>query len=296
LTYFEKYQLLNDSIYNQETQNQLSRLQTQYNVQQKENTILQQNNIITEKELLISKRNTFVAILASVLVVLLFSALYIGQKNKVKRKQAELAFQKKVQHERSRIARDLHDNMGAELTIINSSLDVKAYAMRDPKDKLEMETISDQVRKASALMRDTIWTVSEERISVARFGDKIREFASRTFQPKGITLHFKNASREIDLRPESTLNLFRIVQEVVNNASKHSGAKNFYIENFVNDSLIVLKDDGSGFDVDAAERGYGLNNMISRAADIKARVEFDSKPGEYTRVRIHVDKDSFWEL
>ncbi len=92
------------------------------------------------------------------------------------------------------------------------------------------------------------------------------------------------------------MNLFRIVQEVINNASKHSGAKNFYIENCVNDLEIILKDDGKGFDLEKVERGYGLNNIINRAKDINAKIDFGIQSGEYTRVRIIISSDSVRDI
>lgn len=295
INYFEMYQIVNDSIYNIETQDKLGKLQTEYEVEQKENTILLQKNTITENELSINKQNTFLIILISAFAVLLLLVLFIIQRNNIKRKRAELTFQKNIQKERSRISKDLHDNMGAELTIISSSIDIKAHGIEKEKDKLDLENISDQVRKASALMRDTIWTVSEEKISMVQFGIKIKEFADRTFKHKNITVHFKNANSELNLRPESTLNLFRIVQEVINNASKHSDAKNFYIENFSNnDHEIVLQDDGSGFDMNVVERGYGLNNITQRALDINAKLDFEIKKGEYTKVKIVINDDSIW--
>ncbi len=294
-SYLEKYQQINDSMYNIETQDKLGKLQTEYEVQQKENTILVQKNTIAEHELSINKQNTFLIILISAFAVLLLLVLFIIQRNNIKRKRSELVFQKNIQKERSRISKDLHDNMGAELTIISSSIDIKAHGIEKEKDKLDLENISDQVRKASALMRDTIWTVSEEKISMVQFGIKIKEFADRTFKHKHITVHFKNASSELNLRPESTLNLFRIVQEVINNASKHTDAKNFYIENFSNsDHEITLQDDGSGFDMNVVERGYGLNNITQRALDINGKLDFEIKKGEYTKVKIVISDDSIW--
>jgi signal transduction histidine kinase len=186
--------------------------------------------------------------------------------------------------------------MGAELTIISSAIDIKAHGIEKEKDKEDLEIISDQVRKASALMRDTIWTISEEKISISQFGIKIKEFAERAFSQKNITVHFKNTNNELSLRPESTLNLFRIVQEIINNASKHSAAKNFYIENCVNHLEINLRDDGRGFDIETAERGYGLNNIINRAKDINAKLDFEINKGEFTAINITLDRSSLWEV
>ncbi len=293
--YLEKYQAFSDSIYNEETQNKLSELQTQYNVQQQENTILVQKNTINQNELSINKRNSIIIIIVSAFTVLLLGILFIIQQNSIFRKKAELVFQNKIQEERSRISKDLHDNMGAELTIISSAIDIKAYSIEKDNDRQDLESISDQVRKASALMRDTIWTISQEKISIVQFGIKIKEFADRTFKHKNIIVHFKNANTAINLRPESTLNLFRIVQEVINNTSKHSEAKHFYIENFTNDKLdITLQDDGSGFDITTVEKGYGLNNMMQRAKDINAKLNFEIKKGDFTKIIISISNDSLW--
>jgi signal transduction histidine kinase len=293
--YLEMHQAINDSIYNEETQNKLGRLQTEYDLKEKENTILNQQNTITQHELTLNKRNTMLVIIVSAFAVLLFVILFIVQRNKLNRKKEEISFQNKIQSERSRISKDLHDNMGAELTIISSALDIKAHGIEKEKDKDDLENISDQVRKASALMRDTIWTISEEKISIIQFGIKIKEFAERVLSQKGITIHFKNTNNEFNLRPESTLNLFRIVQEVINNVSKHSAAKNFYMENCVNGLEIILKDDGKGFDPGKVERGYGLNNMMNRAKDINAKLDLDSKEGGST-VKITLSRESLWEI
>jgi signal transduction histidine kinase len=290
--YLEMHQSITDSLYNLETQDKLGKLQTEYNLKEKENTILSQRNTIAQNELSLNRRNTLLIIIISAVAVLVFIILFISQRNKLNRKKEEVSFQNKIQKERSRISKDLHDNLGAELTIISSAIDIKAHGIEEAKDKHDLETISDQVRKASALMRDTIWTISEERISISQFGLKIKEFAERAFSQKNITVHFKNTTNEFNLRPESTLNLFRIVQEIINNASKHSGAKNFYIENCVNDLEIDLKDDGKGFDMESVERGYGLNNIINRAKDINAKIDFEIRKGEFTGIRIRLSKDS----
>lgn len=295
-TYLEMHQKINDSIYNQETQDKLGKLQIQYNLQQKENTILSQQNTITQNQLSLTKRNTFLFILISALVILLFIVIFIIQRNYINRKKSEISFQTKIQKERSRISKDLHDNMGAELTIISSAIDIKTHSIEKPKDKEDFEKISNQVRKAAALMRDTIWTVSEEKISMAQFGIKIREFAIRTFENKNIIIHFENTNSELNLSPESTLNLYRIAQEVINNTAKHSDAKNFYIENFsdANNIILILKDDGIGYDFASVEKGYGLNNMINRAKDISAKIDFERLENKYTQIKITLEKTSLW--
>lgn len=293
--YLEMHQAINDSLYNMETQDKLGKLQTEYNLKEKENTILSQQNIITQNELSLNKRKTFLFVIVSAFAVLLFIIIFIIQRNKLNRKKEEVEFQNKIQKERSRISKDLHDNMGAELTIISSAIDIKAHSIEKEKDKNDLEIISDQVRKASALMRDTIWTISEEKISLEQFGIKVKEFAERAFSQKNIAVHFKNTTNELNLRPESTLNLFRIIQEVINNASKHSGAKNFYIENCINGLEIILKDDGKGFDLEKVERGYGLNNIINRAKDIDTKLDFLIKKGESTTINITLGRSSLWQ-
>lgn len=294
--YLEYYQQVDDSLFNEEMQTKLSTLQTMYDVAEKENTILNQKVLISQSELNISKRNTQIYILIGILLIVLLTGAFLFQRNKVRRKETEEKFQKKVQIERARISRDLHDNMGAELTIISSQLDIKANGISNKNDQKEIENISDQVRKASALMRDTIWTVSTEKISVDQLGLKIKEFAERTFSAKHVSVHFVNSDMQWNLSPEHTLNLYRICQEVINNASKHSQCKNFHISIFPkNEFAIELSDDGIGFNFSEIEKGYGLDNLNARATEMNAKLETSSEKGKGTTYKIILDKTNFWK-
>jgi signal transduction histidine kinase len=264
-----------------------------YSVAEKENTILNQKVTISESELAISKRNTQIFILVGVLLLLLLATAFILQRNRLKRKEAEAAFQKKVQEERTRISRDLHDNMGAELTIISSQLDIKASGVSNVNDQKDIEKISDQVRKASALMRDTIWTVSTENISIDQLGLKIKEFAERAFASKQVKLHFENTKQKWNLSPEHTLNIYRICQEIINNASKHSQCSNFYIEILQGNDNIELRDDGKGFVETEIEKGYGLNNLFTRASEANSKLEVKSDKISGTAYKLHLSNKIF---
>ncbi len=293
--YLEMYQQVNDSLYSERTREQLVELQTKYDVSDKENTILNQKVQLSESELAISKRNVQLSVLIGILVLVVLLAVFISQRNKIKRKEAEAAFQNKVQYERTRIARDLHDNMGAELTIISSQLDIKASSVSNKNDQKDIESVSDQVRKASALMRDTIWTVSMEKISIEQLGLKIKEFCERTFTAKQVQIHFVNTDLQWNLSPEHTLNIYRICQEVINNASKYSQCKNLYVGIFPgNDLSIELRDDGIGFDETTVEKGYGLNNLKTRASEMSAQLSMNSKVGQGTSYTLKLSKEILW--
>lgn len=294
--YLELYHQINDSLYNEKTREGLIELQTKYDVAEKENTILNQKVVISQSELDIAKRNTQLLVLGIALLLVLVIGAFLVQRNRIKRKEEEAKFQKKVQEERTRISRDLHDNMGAELTIISSQLDIKASGVLNKNDQKDIESISDQVRKASALMRDTIWTVSTEKISVDQFGLKVKEFAERTFNSKHVVVNFANTDQQLNLSPEHTLNLYRICQEVINNASKYSQCRNFNVKIFPNNEFTIeLSDDGVGFNEAEVEKGYGLNNLKTRAAEMKARLEMNSEQAKGTTYKIYLDRTIFWK-
>ncbi|MBS1651191.1 MAG: hypothetical protein JSU07_04195 [Bacteroidetes bacterium] len=290
--YLEKHQKISDSLYNEDGQNKISKLQAQYRLQEKENTILSQKNIIVQNQLIINKRNAYLIRFVFAFVILLLLIVFVIQRNKIAFKKNEIVFQKKIQNERWRISKDLHDNLGAELTIISSAIDIKTYHIEKINDKQDLEKISDQLRKASALMRDTIWTISEDAISITQFGIKIRDFATRAFENSKVKLHFKNTSCDFVLSPESALNLYRIAQETINNSVKHAKAKNFYIELYNNNNItILLKDDGIGFDYKNSKNGYGLTNIAARAKNIGAEIEYKSVLNNYTQVIILFNTD-----
>lgn len=277
-------------------------IQTRYETERKERALAENKVILAEQELKVRQRTVWAAILLAALAVLGISAVYVYRQQKLKQQQmaqearlkeelAKAEVSNRIQEERVRISRDLHDHIGAQLTIISSSVDNIAFSESDEHRKESLYEIADNGRNTMIQLRETIWAMNQTVIDLETLVAKTREFVSRLKldnQKVGVELH---ADEEADLSPVMAINLFRVVQEAVNNAVKYA---NFSVLNIdfekQNGSLRVkVQDDGRGFLLnDLSEKGYGLINMKERVEEFKGNLELDSIPGKGTKVKVVV--------
>jgi signal transduction histidine kinase len=211
---------------------------------------------------------------------------YYAQR-RLKERLRRLELQRRLQEERERISRDLHDNVGAQLTYIIHTLDNIAYKLPEQGTTGGAERIGDLgsfARETMAQLRETIWALHRDNVSLEELRNKLQEHASRllTISGRG-ECQIRTEGEPLILQPTQAVNLFRIVQEAVNNSLKHASAERIEVVfRHENQTLTVtVRDNGKGFDTAAQYDGhYGLGNMESRAREIGAAFEISSKPGE----------------
>ncbi len=217
------------------------------------------------------------------------------QKQRHQRKMRANELQQKIQMERERISRDLHDNVGTQLSLISNNIDwvvhpLKAITETEQKDKLFF--VSQTAKDIIATLRETIWALNKEEIRLEEFSDKLKAFVlkqSGTYDT--IDLKFlEQLTEPIILGPAEALDLFRICQEAIANALKYSTAKNITV-NIASANgrfKITIADDGRGFDPGKVNRSVqnGLENMKYRAENIGSELEIITFPGNGTTVVI----------
>jgi two-component system, sensor histidine kinase LadS len=218
-----------------------------------------------------------------------FQALLKNQREKL---QMELESQIRLQHERERISRDLHDNVGAQLSYIISNIDHIVETQN--KDENRLDDVANTAKSAILNLRETIWAINNEQITVEDFYDRFKLYATNQVKNRpDIRLNFsENIVHNPILNPNQALNLYRICQESLNNALKYANARTLDVFIQANDITyfkFCLKDDGIGFDLSHnTEGGYGLKNMKARAREIGADFYLQSELGKGTSVEIVV--------
>ena len=188
---------------------------------------------------------------------------------------------------------ELHDNIGQNLLVLNNDIIKLA---RDPNLSEHQKT---GLEKASLIVSDSIEEI--RRISSRIYPHQIRKIGFRKAIESMINrvlgeyeINTKIDIEEIDraLNNEAQLNLFRIVQEAINNIIKHSNAKNVSIRIARTGAYLVTEiyDDGKGFDFGKIQkdnlRGFGLFNMLERAKLIGGKFDIKSEPGKGTKIKI----------
>ncbi|HEX8334393.1 MAG TPA: two-component regulator propeller domain-containing protein [Segetibacter sp.] len=204
------------------------------------------------------------------LAVLLIALVRIYDKQKFKKQLLKLEIQQTVQQERQRISRDLHDNIGAHTTALIASVEQLHKKAVEKDVQQSAESVSENAKNIIGSLRETVWVLNKNAITITNFADRFILYAQKMLQNyPDVQRHFQeDLIKDITLTPVEALNIFRIMQEALQNALKHGNPKNISVLINSNDVVHVsVKDDGKGFDTASVVRGNGLYNMKYRAKE-----------------------------
>jgi two-component system, NarL family, sensor kinase len=261
----------------------LAEMEAKYNLEKKQEQIEKQ-------ELMISKRNYLVyGSMALFTMVLLMGFQYIRIYKQRSAVRAERAITEAKEVERNRIAAELHDNIGTQLGFISRKIDIARTKGEHSSDSV-LDEINIASRRTIADLRETIWTLKKERVDFRELADRLKVYARKQFEdiPQSrleISEHIRTSAI---LSAVDSLNVFRISQEAIYNATIHSMAKNVWLEFRTDDNghwKVMVKDDGIGFDkTKDYQDHYGLENMRQRAVESALVLSVDSRSGEGTLI------------
>lgn len=287
--YLNELVIVKDSIYSEETKNTLGTLQVKYKTAEKDKQLLSSSLEQIRLKDSVRKRNYAILISCIVFLSLISLFVYFNQRNKQKLQVLHIQNLQNLQKERERISRDLHDNMGAEMTMISSQLDAKAYVAEE-KEKLELKSIADISRRAMEQLRETIWTLNDEELTWEKLSLRVKKFAEKLLEktPVEFLINSQINSQSQFISAEKALHLYRMIQEAINNSVKHSQCSQINITFFQLDKqvTILIADNGLGFIVEQAPNGNGLKNILYRAKEIDAKLKIENSNG--TKIEITV--------
>lgn len=288
--YYALYGTLKDSVFNAETAGKLAGYKVKYETEKKEheNKLLQQQNELQQLKLE-TRNKTIIGLVTILILVVLIISWRINVIN-LKKKHKELEAAQKLQQEKERISRDLHDNVGGQLSYVLYSLEGKNGDEFAKQPEL-ISNIQSTVKNVIGNLRETIWAINDETIQLDDFSDKLKVYTKNIFRYTNTKVTFtENIALNTQINSVTGLNLFRICQEIIHNAFKHSNAKNLIIGIESNENIkISISDDGIGFNpVKTGGSGFGLSNIEHRVNEINAVMELDSQSGRGTSYRIVV--------
>src|SRR5690606_18559390 len=208
----------------------------------------------------------------------------LQKESELKTALAKIETQNKLQEQRLRISRDLHDNIGAQLTFIISSIDNLKFGFTDISEKLgqKLTGISQFASQTIYELRDTIWAMNKENITFEDLQARIANFIEQAKNASEKTEFSFNIEKNVDethvFSSVEGMNIYRINQEAVNNALKYAAADEdeVNISKEKNKHQIEIADNGKGFDPNTTEMGNGLNNMKKRAREIGGTLQIKS--------------------
>jgi ligand-binding sensor domain-containing protein/signal transduction histidine kinase len=200
---------------------------------------------------------------------------------------------------RSRIASDLHDDLGASLSRISILSEVAARTVREGGSPAELVgKIGEASRSVVEKLADGIWAVDPRRDDLQSLAERLRQAAQELLEPSGVSwrVEVPAGADRLRLHPGRRRQIYLLLKEAIANAAKHSGAHHVTLEAAAGHGRLgfVLTDDGCGFSPDAPGGGQrlvggrGLENMGRRAKALRGTLEVESAPGEGTVVRLEV--------
>lgn len=246
-----------------------------------------------------ARRDLLITAIGVVIIVALFTW---SRLRLVRRKNAEildaqeklLASEKAREAEqvRTRIARDVHDDISGDLTKIGMlGTAVRDEMAQDPAQAAQhVERIKELSRNVGRSLQDIVWAVDPARDSARELVDRAALHTERMLAHAGVssTVAFGHTGTDVELDPATRRDIYLLLKEALNNALKYADARHLQVtlltraEGFE----LCVKDDGKGFDAQAAmNNGNGLGNMEARAKQLGATWSVRSALGAGTEIR-----------
>ncbi|HEY9047982.1 MAG TPA: two-component regulator propeller domain-containing protein [Ohtaekwangia sp.] len=193
---------------------------------------------------------------------------------------------------RSKVARDLHDDMGSTL----SSIKIMSNIALEKRETEAAQHCLRSIRENAALMQesmsDIVWAINPENDSLEKVIIRMKEFTAEILEPLDIYYEFIEdgdfATARLDLNVRK--DFYLIFKEAINNAAKYSRCKKLivHLTRFAQGIRLRISDDGIGFDKDIISQGNGLKNMRYRAETIHAVLQIESVPQEGTSIFLRI--------
>jgi signal transduction histidine kinase len=263
----------------------IAEIQTKYEVQKKE-------ALIAKQKLDLFQQNIFL-FGSGIATVLLLSFLgYRFKKYRQRQKiHSELAVKDAEEKERKRIAAELHDNLGVQANAIlhNSTL----LSQQNDNTANTVTNLQETAKEMLLNLRETLWAMKTADVTAMDLWLRIINFMKQMGRHY-TTINFKiegEVPKNMVIPSNKALNIVLVLQETVNNAVKHAAADTITAisNNRSADWVILIKDNGAGFDADAAKEkkdSYGLKNMQERATSGNFNYTITTKPGSGTETKI----------
>ncbi|GGD42535.1 hypothetical protein GCM10011514_03140 [Emticicia aquatilis] len=310
--YRKKWAIFNEKFIKKQNQNRIQLNEARFRSAQKQekiNTLEQENQI---RELQLEQKNyILIALIISVLVLSLLAFLYFKNYKKEKllaeqnneiqqQKIRELEQEKQLismnsilkgqEEERSRMAKDLHDGLGSMLSGIKLNLSaMHQNFVIHSSEVFSFEKALTQLDSAIAEMRRVAHNMMPEALLKFGLHEAIQDYCDGINQNGTLKMQFTAIGDGKNLDATMQKVLYRIFQELTNNAIKHAQAKTIFIQIGHHEQGITLtvEDDGKGFDT-SKTNGAGLSNVKSRVDYLKGTLHIDTSPKNGTSIIVEI--------
>jgi len=212
---------------------------------------------------------------------------------KMRLKMLQLEKKHLLEHERMRIARDIHDDWGARVTqisLVSAMARTNSTSLEESRENFDR--ISEMARDLVTALYETVWAVNPENDNLNELGTYLFQMVNKLCERTSCRCRFyiQDLPRENIVPSQIRHNICMAVKEAINNIKKHARATEITVNMaFTNLSLTIsIQDDGCGFEPAGIVAGNGLKNLKQRLQDIGGTCWIESRPGQGTTVQLQL--------
>lgn len=286
--YFDVYRHIRDSFELRYQADNYRELLVKYETEKKQLALqaLEKDNLL-RREIAGNQKKLIIALSAFSIIILIVS--FIAVRNIRKRQQL-----KKLMELRTRISRDLHDEVGATLSSIHVYASVAGDALKTDSRKSEdaIRQIKENTRQVMENMSDIVWAIKAGQGADVSLEKKLKNYGAELLSPLTILCHYRvdNDAEEKLVNIEARRNMLMIAKEAMNNIAKYSKATEAWVKLEIkgDEFLLEISDNGCGFDTGQKSGGNGLHNMQMRTEALGGHFTCQSETGKGTRIECRV--------
>ncbi|MBN2520526.1 MAG: tetratricopeptide repeat protein [Bacteroidales bacterium] len=310
LKYYIKYASLKDSMLNIKKTEQIAQMQVRFDTEQKEKELILEKaeKERIEKEYYIarlsaSKRQKWIWAVSVFAIIIILIVLIVMQRIKqraVEEKDQAIIHEKEKgleavifaqEEERKRVAKELHDGVGQQISAINLNFQVLVKKIISISEDLKPET--DKIKSLIIDTANDVRTISHQMMprALTEYGlvEALEDMLEKSFSGGEISYNFQHSNMDERLPQNIEIGLYRITQELINNIIKHSEATLVEIQLIKNDThcILMVHDNGKGIDSEKSD-GIGILNMNSRINALKGELNLESDAANGTTAIVKI--------
>ncbi len=303
--YYKLYSVLKDTMENTEALKNAQEIQTKYETEKKDLELTAKNLELENASFEINKKR--IQLIALFVSVVLICIIFILAYNRYKLKQRSLldaellkeqglrnkAIIEAEERERIRIAKDLHDGVGQQISAVKMNLSALDHEIQlTDTQKTKMDVLLSLVDDAVKEVRSVSHQMMPNALIRSGLSIAVREFVQKLSAVDTIKIDLQIVGLNNRLENTTETVLYRVLQECVSNIIKHAHATHISIQLIKHDNHLnmMVEDNGTGFDTSSLydNSGIGIKNIISRVQFLNGTIHFDSLPGKGTTIIVDI--------
>ncbi|WP_190277411.1 tetratricopeptide repeat-containing sensor histidine kinase [Taibaiella lutea] len=281
----------------------INALEARYRNAQKDKQLTDERLAFLSIQNKLKNRNLWIAVIIGCIVISVMIILVLYQKQKLwKQKSETLEQQQEIENlktsilteenERSRIGRQLHDDIMVQLALVKMNLEALPSQLPEIEEMEDFIAVKEMMDNAGRDLRLTAHNLAPDTLLADGLTQALLYFCKNIQYRTRLNVTFQHYGEAPALNQELSINIYRITQELIQNIIKHAAASNVLIQlNYRPDILtLTVEDDGKGFKTnDIANEGIGLKSIKSRLKVMKGEMEIHERHPKGTSVTIQVN-------